>query len=226
MSECVIPGNVAAITLCAARDEGVRYGATVGVQLTITEADGKTTYKAVCTDGRRAAIITGPTLGGTPNVGEARIDAPATTAVLPADQFRGIFGKLGPAEKYDGCDDRKALVILGKKRSVLASRKDGTIQKRETNNIEGRFPPIDSVLPKGKPKAIACVDPTLLISLLKIAAGLADEHPKCFLEIHKGKKVATPKGDEIDGGYLVVRVKNSEGQELTAIIVQLSQSPK
>lgn len=60
-------------------------------------------------------------------------------------------------------------VVLGKERITLSSTDLETDRAVQPRVAEGRFPEIDRIIPKGKPKATACVSIAELRSLLSVA---------------------------------------------------------
>jgi hypothetical protein len=156
-----LPRNLAALATVAAK-ENPRYAVT-GVRV-LDPDDG--TYRLEATDGRRLAIVRGsclpeqecPELQAAPNG--------ATAAVVPRDDWQRAF-KLAkgkdrePVVGFAASTDRFTFVSQGQ---VLT----GTPQ-------EGRWPPVDAVLPTRGPLVQFRVDPTLLASLLEVAGALGME---------------------------------------------------
>ncbi len=224
---CTIPGNVAAIIVAADSQASLRYTLS-GVQISIKDSG----YRCICTDGRIAAIVTGPSDGVVADPGEMRCGEPAETAVIDAQDFAALVGYPGKVaidvdgDEYENIDymRKSILVSIGQSKTVLATRGGNKIkenlQKREVKNLEGRFPDVLAVMPKDKPVATALVDANVLIRLLKVAAAVnCDDGPGTTLEIYADNGNVTGKPRR----YVGVRVKRPDGQELQGILVQLEK---
>ena len=115
---------------------------------------------------------------------------------------------------------RDITVSIGNTRSVLATlgikNREG-LKLYESHNVEGRFPDIAKVLQKDEPAATARVDAKRLIQLLRVAESIQGTEHGTSLEIHPGK-------NKDDGGFIVLRVRNVDGQEMTGILVALVSS--
>jgi hypothetical protein len=163
----LLPPNVAKIASVAAKDQHGRYGATTGIQ--VSRRDGK--YRIEATNGRVAAIIT-----GTPDQAEDYPTGPflqaapngAASAVVPAGIWSKGFRDL-PKRTAAKPILANLAVVLGKERITLSSTDLETDRAVQPRVVEGRFPEIDRIIPKGKPKATACVSIAELRSLLSVA---------------------------------------------------------
>jgi hypothetical protein len=189
-----LPHNLAALATVAAK-ENPRY-ALAGVRVLDPE-DG--TYRLEATDGRRLAIVRG---GCLPEQDYPELDAApagAGAVVVGRDEWQRAF-KLAkvkgrePAVGFAASTERFTFVSQGQ---VLT----GTPQ-------EGRWPPVDAVLPTRGPLVQFRVDPALRASLLEVVGALGMEGVD-VLYYGKGKPVG-----------LVAR--NDAGQFFDGLIMPLS----
>lgn len=208
MGKCLIPGNVAAVAGAIAQEEPVRFGATRGVQLTINE-HGE--YRACATDGRIMAIIKGQ--GAVKDeIGTAGFDigTEENTAVVGGEVFLKALGQHQNA-KHKLYNERSAFFTLGNKRSLVSFSDDKKKEIVISENVEGKYPNVDAVMPNTAPIATVRVNPKMLITLLQIAAVF---DPDCahglVIEIRPPQSV------------LVLRSKNGQNQQLTALLVPLT----
>lgn len=155
-------------------------------------------YRCEATDGRRLVIVQGRSLA--PDLPDPRLEeAPdgAVETIVPAADWKKVFqaAKHTPVGLAAG-DDRVTLVSGGL--TVTASP------------VEGRWPPVDNVLPKTGPLLRFRVDPALLAGLLQVAAALVGEEKSVTLLFYGKDK---PLG---------VMAHNTDGQCLDALIMPQS----
>jgi len=195
----LLPPNVAKIASVAAKDQHGRYGATTGIQ--VSRRDDK--YRIEATNGRVAAIIT-----GTPDQAEDYPTCPflqaapngAASAVVPASIWSKGFRDL-PKRTAAKPILANLAVVLGKERITLSSTDLETDRAVQPRVVEGRFPEIDRIIPKGKPKATACVSIAELRSLLSVAEAVGSG---VTFEFHdkNGPLVLRAKHDDSDQEFL------------------------
>lgn len=151
-----LQSRLAELAKITPRDLG-RYLMT-HVRLAMT-ADG---FEIQATDGRRLAVVTGP--GREESVLAMLADAPngADVALVPAKEFAAALKKSGKGTSY---------AVLGSEFTTLAV---GTTVHRLANG-DGRFPNIDSVLPKDPPAVVFKVNARLLAELLTVAAAFSPD---------------------------------------------------
>jgi hypothetical protein len=114
-------------------------------------------FEVQATDGRRLAVVTGP--GREEGTLTMLADAPngADVALVPAKEFAAALKAGKGASSY---------AVLGSEFTTLAV---GAAVHRLTNG-DGRFPPIDQVLPKEPPAVVFKVNARMLAELLTVAA--------------------------------------------------------
>jgi hypothetical protein len=204
----LLPPNLAGLVRLAAADPHSRF-ATAGVQLRSTGRG----YRVAATNGRVLGLVD----GDLPDAPEhypappALAASPGTEAgcVLPADAWKKAFaavpkGKTVKAKPILG----NLAVAIGKEGSVLASTDLDTDSELQPRHLEGRFPNVASVLPKGEPRARFRVGVKLLLALLQTAEAFAGEAGAVTVEVHDPEKL------------VAVRAA-CEGQEFTGLIVPL-----
>lgn len=163
-----LPPLAAHLAKVAAKDVG-RYAMT-GIRVV---DPGNGTYRLEATDGRRAAILRGNSLSPdlVPELPQADESALASEGIIPTSDWEDGF-KMVPKKGPTGQEMPLALV-LGKKGVGMA-----TFGKLcQAPLLDGRFPNIDDVLPKGPAKLTFSVSAAYMIGLLQVArAVLGDEH--------------------------------------------------
>lgn len=201
----LLPANLGILsTLCAG--SSYRYSMT-GVKVKFHEG----TYEAMATDGKYAAIVTGTCEDGTQYPSVAALhSAPngATEAVVNAphwkEAFRGIpkgrFAKSKPILA-------NVAVVVGENVTTLATTDLDQDRVSQPRNLEGRFPDVQGVFPKDAPRATICVNPKLLITLLKAAVEFAEEgSERVSIELREATSpvvVTSEKGDQKFRGILM-----------------------
>jgi hypothetical protein len=168
-----IPRSLCALKRVAAKGDHPRFSATQGIR--IAEACGM--YRAEATDGRRAVVVQGmvPTEEPPWPAFKELPDDAFEAIILPKDLERACkigddylqnkFGVVGVATMGNE-------ICLGLGADVVTAR-----------IVEGKFPPIDQVIPRKRPLFTFSVDPRLLgETLLAIADMLPDENRsvQCF----------------------------------------------
>jgi hypothetical protein len=174
----LLPPNLAALAKLAAKESN-RYS-TTGVHLRLS---GDGTYRAMATDSRIGAIVTGtgdpadeyPTPPGVPagdGTDEGQVPARAFAEAfrpVKARRFKPILSNLA--------------VVLEKNTATLASTDLEKATVAPVRLLEGRFPPMPDVVPTGVPRAAATVDPLLFARLLTAAAEFSDaDEPRVDVE--------------------------------------------
>jgi hypothetical protein len=170
-----------------------RY-ALAGVR--VLDRDGL--YRCEATDGRRLVIVQGCSLPpGSPDPLLDEAPDGATETIVPTSEWKKAFqaAKHAPVG-LAASPDRITLATAGL--TITATP------------VEGRWPPVDSVLPKTGPLVQVRVDAALLAGLLQVAAALLTEERSVTLLFYGKDK---PLG---------VMTRTSEGQYLDALIMPLS----
>lgn len=203
-----LPANLAALAKVATKDTGHRY-ATSGVYLEVTA----TGYRAEATTGRILARVDGlapvaervpPTLADAPNG--------ATSAIIPGSDW--VAGLKRIHKKARSPHD-VVHVVLGQHVTTFGDWQD---QSQTAENIDGRWPNTDRVLPTGSPTATVAVDGHLLAQLLTVAAAFAEagtDAARVVLELRQSKPGCSQTP-------VVLRSSNSTGQTFTGLLVPLA----
>jgi hypothetical protein len=183
-----------------------------GVQLQVSDDN---TFRAMATNGKTAIIAVGhcddakrypniPALESAPN-GE-------TQAIVPAAAWKKAFGEAKRVRRAGNSVLGNVATVMGEKVTTFAStdlERDCVSQPR---NLEGKFPPVASVIPKEE-EAVASfrITPKLLIDLLKAMHGInGDTDGGITIELHKGGR-----------GMIALRSETAQVQ-LSAALVPLS----
>jgi hypothetical protein len=167
-----LPPLAAHLAKVAAKDEG-RYCMT-GVRV-LDPGDG--TYRLEATDGRRAVILRGHSLDASlvPVMPELCEDS-GRDGVIPLTDWLDGF-KMVPKEKGYGRRDLPLGIDLGKHGFGM-----GTCgAQRQGRLLDGRFPNIDSVLPKRPATVSFAINPKLMIDLLQAALAVVGDEPRVMI---------------------------------------------
>jgi hypothetical protein len=146
----LIPRNLAALAEVVTKDQARWASHCVHVRETPTG------YRVEATDGRRLVVVTGP--GRFAGVANKRAEA-----LIPAKEWARAL------KRFKG--DAVALV-LGKKAAGFATGEDDAVR---VELFEGRYPPVDSILPADPPRAKFRLNALLFATLLKVVAAFTDE---------------------------------------------------
>jgi hypothetical protein len=190
---------MAALTTLACRHEHPRFGATLGIRV-LDQGNGL--YRAEATDGRRAAIIQGPIS----DAGSPALDDPADgvgEVLVPAADWKEAFRLKG---------DHRRIGLATNDAGGLTFATDS--QTLHTTPLAGRFPDINTVLPKAGPLVAIRVDPVLLAGLLQVAAALTGEEGGGVTLLYYGND--KPLG---------LSTRNGDGQAFDALLVPLVMNP-
>ena len=208
----LLPPSVATIVKLTASGEQQRFGATTGVRLLSTNRG----YRIEATDGRRAAILTGPVAEAAdfpalPAIAQAA--SGATEGVLPVAAWTAAFRSTprGRAVRVKPILGNLA-VVLAKDAATLASTDMERVSAAETRLVDGRFPDIRRAMPTGQPKAVFAVDAKLLAELLEVAASVVGKDA-----LHRVTVEVRGEND-----VLVLRAIGEAGEEFTGLAVPLA----
>jgi hypothetical protein len=180
----LLPRNLAKIAKCAAQ-ECHRYSIT-GVRLVSTEQG----YLCEATDGRMLGRVTGP-LPANPDqypAGPGLTTAPngCTESVIPRDAWTQAFKTL-PRKTLRPITQNLA-VVLGSPVTTLGTTDDVKATVTPVNNLEGRWPPSDSILPTKESKATICFNADYLLQLIEVAREFGqksdDSNPYVVLDVY------------------------------------------
>ena len=204
----LIPRNLSKMATLTAK-ESTKFALT-GVNLTV-RGDG--TYKVAASDSKIGGIIEGKARHN-PD------DFPVATDHLPKGKGQAMIsakdwkvgigkplsGRLAEAKPVIG----ETAVVIGDTVATFVGTDLERTETHQARTLEGRFPPIDEVVPKGKPAMAVKIDPEMLVKLLKVAQDIRpDGQAFVTLEIFRPDRP------------LVVRVEN-EHQNFTGLIMPLS----
>ena len=216
-----LPPNLARITEASRKDGSMnascltwspwphqRY-AMNAVHVVATE----TGYRIEATDGKIAAIVTGPSADAEEHPVATQLeDAPAdqAQALIPIEAWTKAFKALPRKTRFKPILN-KLVAALGKDSTTLASTDLENVSKLQPRNQEGRWPNIQEVIPRKAVKVRFDLPVSCLVRMLKIAAdvGGADQDRVTF-------EVQDPSIP------IVLRASNSEGQEMTGLIMPLT----
>jgi hypothetical protein len=145
----------------------------------------------------------------------------ATEGLLPARAFREACKKVPKGVRYHPILTHLA-VVLAPNEATLASTDLDQINAGTYRQVEGKYPPVDDVLPKGEPTARFSVNAKLLKELLDVAAAFAgDDIPRVTVEVWMPKKAVPGQKEPTAVGPVRVRAK-SNGQEFVGCIMPLA----
>jgi hypothetical protein len=193
-----LPKNLATLAEIAAKDTG-RLSMT-GIRV-LEYADS---YRVEATDGRRLLVIRGPNgmNPGYQNIGrlaEGLEDAPNGTfdAVVPGKEWTEAFKGAKKGESVG--------LVMGDGNATFAFGK----QLLRSDLVEGKFRPIDAVIPLQAPRFTITVNPNYLADLLLTMAQLTPDNPSVMLHFYRTE---TPMG---------LTCMNEQGQFADAIVMPL-----
>jgi len=154
-----LPRNVAALAQCAAKTEHLRFGATTGIRVKVTEDQ---ILRLEATDGRMLGMVQcPPCLDGDWDRAEMVVDAqnldPDETAevVIPLDVWARGF-KLDE-DKYR---DKGAVVLATEANNITFATH---LANRRTQAVEGRFPDFERVFPHAAFRRTTGLDPVHIV---------------------------------------------------------------
>lgn len=192
-----LPRNLGKLADIAAT-ENPRYAIT-GVKVT-DPRDG--TYRLDVTDGRRLLVVRGNLPDAPPEYVGLKSHPDWFEAVIPSQDWRAVFKWKDPEKGRNG----PLALALGDPCQFV--NEPGAHSVLKPSPLQGRYPPVDSVLPKRPPLAGADVDPALLAGLLSTIASLGVTRVRLLF----WKKDAV----------LAVVGRNDEGQYVDGVIMPLS----
>jgi DNA polymerase III sliding clamp (beta) subunit (PCNA family) len=189
-----LPKNVAALAQIAAT-EATRY--TLACVRVIACPGGW--YRLEATDGRRLAIVQGPSK-------EPRVPLPGldfapngqSEVLIPVQDWKAAF-------KQAGKNDVIGLVAGAELVTLATARTTTTCQPGE-----GRFPAVDQVLPRTPPLVRFLVNPLLLASLCQLAHTIDPEGNRLEV-LYYG-----------DGKPLGLMARNNDDQTLDCLLMPLT----
>ena len=141
--------------------------------------------RAMATNGKVAAIVKAPKEGDKSNGFKS--------AIIGSDLLKKIeknMPKMGEAELVETKKGLEISIPEGPDTTVIMAKA-----------LSGTFPNLESVWPKGEPKATICLDVDLLMDLAKVAEAAGDNR-RLTLEIHAPDapvKVTSPSNDRFEG---------------------------
>ena len=191
--------NVQALVQLVSQGEA-RFAGTTGVKVSV--ANG--IYRLDATDGRCAGIIQGPNEAPKFDRGDVLENMERTEAIVSAEDWKNVF-------KTGKKTDEVYVVTEGDGRGLVLAR---GLAFTKTLALDGKFPPVDQVIPRRSPSFSVAVDPAYLIDLLQVAVKLTDDEQKrVTLTFYPNAKH--------DGGIVGIVAKNSAGQTLDGLLVPL-----
>jgi hypothetical protein len=146
----LIPRNLAALAEVVTKDRARWASDCVHVRETPSG------YRVEATDGRRLVVVTGP--GRFAGVANKRAEA-----LIPAKEW---------AQALKGFKGDAVALVLGKKAAGFASGEDDAVR---VELVEGRYPPVDTILPVEPPRARFRLNALLFSKLLKVIAAFTDD---------------------------------------------------
>jgi hypothetical protein len=186
-----LPRNLVGLAGLAGRDSGLHALAAVRVR-----DPGNGLYRVEATDGRVLAIVQGPVPDAAYPLVEAADEGPPELLVQ-LDAWVRAF-KLG--------DKRRPVGIGAGGHTLTLAVGD---QSLTSARMEGRYPAVDTVLPRHGPLAAVRLSPALLAELLKVAIALEPEPGVTLLYYGKGQPL----------GLLA---HNAQGQTFDALLMPLT----
>lgn len=206
----LLPQNLGTIAKLASKDRG-RFGATLGVRLTVTEDS----YLAEATNCSYLGRVTGPLEDSTEYPSIPSIEsAPNGKAesIVPAKDWVDAFRSVS---KYVKPILRNVAAVIGENVTTLATTDLDSVKVAQPKNCDGRFPGSELILKdleKTQPELTIKVNAKLLRELLEVAmAYTEDGHESVDLEFRGPTSI------------MVVRSKNCQGQKFTGLLVPLTK---
>jgi hypothetical protein len=184
------PKNIAGLAMLGSKNS-TSYA--LGALRVIDPGDG--TYRVEVTDGRRLAIVRGPCAKANYPALENATNG-ASQVLVSAEDWKNAF-RLGGKGHVVGLAAAEETLTLAVLDQALVGKP-----------LEGRFPPVDSVLPTSGALLRVQIDPSSLRGLLNVAAALEPDEGVALLYFGKDK----PLG---------VMCRNSDGQTFDALIMPL-----
>jgi hypothetical protein len=186
------------------------------------QAAGDGTYRVEATDGRVLGVVRGHSLDTSyPAVEEAPNGVPE--ALIPAKDWQDAFRLKGkedaiglamsrteeevPIPEGRRAKDGPESTVCVHRPCLFASDKGQLTTEAE----EGRYPPINEVIPKHAALITFRLDPALLTRLLEVITALADDDNRAVTFLYYGK-----------GRVVGLAAHNSQGQYFDGVIMPLS----
>jgi DNA polymerase III sliding clamp (beta) subunit (PCNA family) len=186
----LIPRNLAALAEVVTKDQARWASHCVHVLETPTG------YRAEATDGRGLVVVTGPGRF-------AGVESKRSEALIPAKEW---------AQALKGFKGDAVALVLGKKAAGFSTGEDDAVRVKL---IEGRYPPVDTILPAEPPRARFRLNALLFAKLLKVVAAFTDDD----------HAVATIKFWDEDKP-IWVSASNENGQVMRAAQMPCSPEPE
>ena len=174
----LLPTNLASLAdLCP--KESTKF-ALVGVHLRV-HGDG--TYIAESTDAEMLLRVTGSVVDDAAKYPEVSALKAAPNGemetIVPAASWSKHFRAAAKLTKKRALANRPDLrsvpVVIGKSQTTMAATDLEQTAVEVAQNVEGRFPPVAEVFPKGSPAITFAVDPVRLVALLKALLPFCDD---------------------------------------------------
>lgn len=204
----LLPNNLGSVADIAAKQD-TKYALTAVCVSCPNDA-----YKVMASNGRSLIIVEGncDDTSTFPSVADLsdRLSAPASS-LIPAATWKDVFSKASSLTKRSAKYIlRNVAIFFGAHNTALACTDIDSTHTTLATNVEGRFPPCDSVIPTGEPKATFSVDAELLVELLSAIIPFAhiDCRPQVSFEVRE------------PGKAIVIRAK-TDRQTITAAIMPL-----
>ena len=173
----LLPTNLAPLADIADPNEGTRWAVT-GVQLeSFTDGTG---WRATATDCKRMVRVSGPDITKADDYpdlpGMNAAPNGAMKALIPASRWKDFFRNAAKLTKKAKPALRAVAVKMGPDRVTLGATDGDDQPLTQTPTVEGRFPPINDIMPKkfGVGLAVVNIDPALFAETLGAIAKMMD----------------------------------------------------
>lgn len=188
-------GKIAQAAASAQRGHGSRFS-THGVKVSLRPRGG---WRLDATDGRLAVVIQGDAPDG-PKLHSP--DEQLLASIVPADDFARAFKEI-PTSGWGGRIPAVAVELL---EDSVELRPQGASSPIVSLPLEGRFPDIDGVIPKGFSPFKVTLGCDLLITLLQIVKAFGKDHDAApSVEVYLfgpnkpvGFRASHPEGEMLD----------------------------
>jgi hypothetical protein len=195
----LLPTNLAPLADVADQREGTRW-AVSGVQLeSLTDGNGMPAgWRATATDTKRLVRVTGPDVTPLENYPDlpGMTTAPngAVKAIIPTSRWKDFFRNTSKLTKKAPPALRAVAVKMGDEVVTMGATDGNDKPMTQTPIIEGRFPPVDDIMPKKIRTGahVACFDGRLLAETLAAITAMCpkDDTPAIRFEFWEGYKPA------------------------------------
>jgi DNA polymerase III sliding clamp (beta) subunit (PCNA family) len=206
----LLPVNLGALSAVCAK-ESTKFCMT-GVRLEVYPDES---YRAVATDSKRLLIVEGPGEDERkfPKVpGLASAPNGAWNATIDAKAWKTTFGAADKMTKGRYCSVRHVGVVMGENVTTFGMGNGDETQVAQPRNLEGRYPPIDAILPTVEPEFKISVSAARLASLLEVMTKYCDpsSDDRVTLEFHGAAKP------------MVVKCQNPNGQKAVGLLMPIA----